>query len=329
MALAPDQGPSATASAVSVNPVGTWGLLAVAAPHLAALGVMLHTETDLGSRTGFLLAWGILNCFWIALLRRPALSGALSLTLVVVLILLSRLKHDIVQMTANFVDLMVIDRDTAAFLFTIFPNLRWSVIGAGLVTIPLTYALWWLDPFRIRRLPALAGMLACLAGLVGYAFAWPDEAWRGYYDDGYLSKFSRSGVTAVSDFINYGFMESAAASHEYLKVPLVDSCHPAGRRPNIIMIHDESSFDIRQANGVKVPPGYGGHFKSFDGVERKFVAESNGGPRWFTEYNVLAGLSSRPFGRFSYFVTRIASRPVQRGPPLALRPSRYAALSLF
>jgi hypothetical protein len=83
---------------------------------------------------GFLLAWGILNFFWIALLRRPALSGALSLTLVVVLVLLSRLKHDVVQMTANFVDLMVIDRDTAAFLFTIFPNLRWSVIGAGLVT---------------------------------------------------------------------------------------------------------------------------------------------------------------------------------------------------
>ena len=63
------------------------------------------------------------------------------------------------------------------------------------------YALWWLDPFRIRRLPALACMLACLAGLVGYAFAWPEEAWRGYYDDGYLSKFARSGVTAVSDFI--------------------------------------------------------------------------------------------------------------------------------
>ena len=74
------------------------------------------------------------------------------------------------------------------------------------------YALWWLDPFRIRRLPALAGMLACLAALAGYAIAWPDEAWRGYYDDGYLSKFARSGVTAVSDFVNYGFMESEAAA---------------------------------------------------------------------------------------------------------------------
>src|SRR6202051_911116 len=137
----------------------------------------------------FCLRGGILNFLWIALLRRPALSGALSLTLVVVLILLSRLKHDIVQMTANFVDLMVIDRDTAAFLFTIFPNLRWSVIGTAFVIIPSMYALWWLDPFRIRRLPALACKLACLAALVGYSFAGPGGAWRGCSDDGYFAHF--------------------------------------------------------------------------------------------------------------------------------------------
>src|SRR5665213_836230 len=216
MALAPIPGPSATTATGGLASVGLWRLLAVAAPQLAALAVMLQTETDLGSRTGFLLSWGILNSFWIALLRRPALSGALSLTLVVVLVLLSRLKHDVAQMTANFVDLMVIDRDTASFLFTIFPHLRWSVIAAAVVTIPLMYALWWLDPFRIRRLPAAACALACLAALVGYAFTWPDEAWRGYYDDGYLSKFSRSGVTAVSDFIQYGFLESDAVAHDHL-----------------------------------------------------------------------------------------------------------------
>ncbi len=329
MAPAPNPGPSASLATGSLASVGLWRRLAVAAPHLAALGVMLQTETDFGSRAGFLLSWGILNFFWIALLRRPALSGALSLTLVVVLILLSRLKHDIVQMTANFVDLMVIDRDTAAFLFTIFPNLRWSVTGASLVILPLMYALWWLDPFRIRRLPAAACALACLAALVGYAFAWPEEAWRGYYDDGYLSKFSRSGVTAVSDFLHDGFMESDAVAAERLRVPLVDACHPAGRRPNIIMIHDESSFDIRQAEGVKVPAGYGSHFKSFDGKARKFLAESNGGPSWFTEYNVLAGLSSRSFGRFSYFVTRIASGRVERGLPLALRRCGYNTISLY
>ena len=320
--------PSTTAT-TAATPIGIWRLLAVAAPHLGALMAMLDTETDFSSRLGFVLAWGILNFFWLALLRRPALSGALSLTLVVVLVLVSRLKHDIVQMTANFVDLMVIDRDTVAFLFTIFPNLRWSAIGAAFLLTPLMVALWLLDPFRIRRLPALAAMLACLAALVGYAFTWPDEAWRGYYDDGYLSKFARSGVTAVSDFLNYGFMESDAVVTERLKLPAVDSCHPAGRRPNIVMIHDESSFDIREAPTVTVPPGYGGHFNSYDGVERKFLVESNGGPSWFTEYNVLAGLSSRTFGRFSYFVTRIASGRVVRGLPLALRRCGYSTLSLY
>ena len=330
MAPAPNPGPVATVAAAGLASVGFWRLLAVAAPHLAAIGLMLQTETRFRRRGSvLLLSWGLLNFFWIALLRRPALSGALSLTLVVVLILLSRLKHDIVQMTANFVDVMVIDRDSAAFLFTIFPNLRWSVIGAAVVILPLMYALWWLDPFRIRRLPALACMLACLAALTGYSYAWPEHAWRGYYDDGYLSKFSRSGVTAVSDFVNYGFMESDAVAAGRLKVPLEDSCAPAGRRPHIIMIHDESSFDIRQASGIKVPPGYGSHFKSLDGKSRTFMAESSGGASWFTEYNVLAGLSSRSFGRFSYFVTRIAAGRVERGLPLALRRCGYSTTSLY
>jgi len=329
MAPAPNQGPPTAVAASALGGIGIFRLLAVTAPHLAALGLMFQTETDFGSRLCFLLSWGVLNFLWIALLRRPALSGALSLTMVVVLVLLSRFKHDVAQMTVNFVDVMVVDRDTVTFLFTIFPNLRWSVLASGLVTIPLMYALWWLDPFRIRRLPALASSLACFAALTAYALAQPDEAWRGYFDDGYLSKFARSGVTAVYDLMQYGVLEADASTPDRLNVPLINSCRPAGRRPNIIMIHDESSFDIRQARGVKVPAGYGAHFRSFDGKERIFLAESNGGPSWYTEYNVLAGLSSRSFGRFSYFVTRLASGHVERGLPLALRRCGYETLSLY
>jgi hypothetical protein len=330
MAPAPNPGPSTAVASAGLASIGIWRLLAVAAPHLAALGLMFQTETDFSSRLCFVLSWGILNFVWIALLRRPALSGALSLTLVVVLVLLSRFKHDVAQMTVNFVDLMVIDRDTVAFLFTIFPDLRWSVILTGLVTIPLMYALWWLDPFRIRRLPALAASLFCLAALTFFSLVFPDEPWRGYYDDGYLSKFARSGVIAVHDLFQYGVLEAdASATGRRLTPPLLDSCHPAGRRPHIIMIHDESSFDIRTAGNVKVPAGYGSHFKSFDGRERSFLTESNGGPSWYTEYNVLAGLSSRSFGRFSYFVTRLAAGRVDRGLPLALRRCGYETLSLY
>ena len=319
----------ANAGVAVLAPIGFWRLLAIAVPHLAALSLVLQTETEFGARLCFVLSWGCLNFAWLAVLRRPALSGAVSLTFVVILVLLSRLKHDIVQMTVNFVDLMMIDRDSIAFLFTIYPNLRWSSVFAALLILPLTVALWRLDPFRVRRLPAAAAALACFASLTAFSLVWPQEDWRGYYDDNYVSKFTRSGVVAVSDFINYGFMESDPVAVDGLKLPLEDSCHPAARRPHIIMIHDESSYDIRSAPQIKVPAGYGSHFVSGDGKSRKFLAESNGGSSWLTEYNVLTGLSSRSFGRFSYFVTRIAADRVERGLPLALRRCGYSTLSLY
>ena len=94
------------------------------------------------------------------------------------------------------------------------------------------------------------------------------------------------------------------------------------------MVFDESSFDIRAVPGVKVPAGYGAHFKSSDGKQRSLMVEGAGGPSWYTEYNVLTGLSARSYGRFADFVTRIAAGRVERGLPhdacgnAATRPSR-------
>ena len=56
------------------------------------------------------------------------------------------------------------------------------------------------------------------------------------------------------------------------------------------MVHDESAFDIRNAPNIRVPPGYGRHFRSFDGKQRDLIVEAAGGPSWYTEYNVFAGL---------------------------------------
>jgi len=87
---------------------------------------MFATEDDLWSRTLFLLTWAVFNFSFLVLLRRPAMAGVLSLTLIVLLVACSRLKHDVAQMTVDFVDLLIIDRGTVSFLLTIFPALRWS-----------------------------------------------------------------------------------------------------------------------------------------------------------------------------------------------------------
>ena len=58
----------------------------VAVFHLAALVVMAQTEVGIVPKAIFLFTWGLLNFFWLAVLRRPAIAAALSLALIVALI---------------------------------------------------------------------------------------------------------------------------------------------------------------------------------------------------------------------------------------------------
>src|SRR5262245_6918565 len=95
--------------------VGGSGILRIAllaALNLAAIGLMIWSEAGLVASLIFLLTWGLLNFFWLALLRRPLAAAALSLAMIVALILLSRLKYDIIWMTANFLDIWIVNSDT-------------------------------------------------------------------------------------------------------------------------------------------------------------------------------------------------------------------------
>ena len=167
----------------------------VIAIHAAAFAVMLATEADVEARAAYVLFWGLLNFLCLALLRRPAAAAMLSLGLVSALILLSGFKHDILFMTVNFVDLMLIDVDTFRFLFAVFPGLDWQVGVTALAFVIATVAIFRLDPFRVRRRVALVGLLACVTALAGLAFALPTDPYDEFYRHQYVSKFARSGVT--------------------------------------------------------------------------------------------------------------------------------------
>jgi hypothetical protein len=301
----------------------------IASLHLASLAIMAFTEADMVAKLAFLLAWGMLNFFWLGLTRRPAVSAALSLTMIVILVLVSRLKFDIIWMTANFLDVMIIDNDTISFLLSIVPGLTRNIIIAIVVVLPLVALLWRFDTFRMRLRTSAIGFGACLVGITAVSIAQPQEDWETFLGGSYVSKFARSGVTALSELMLHGYMESDAVVTDRLKMLPDATCVPAQKPPHIIMVHDESSFDIRVAPGIKAPPGYGSHFLSFDGKARHFVVEGAGGPSWYTEYNVLAGLSARSFGKFSYYVTRIAAGRVERGLPTALRRCGYHTFSVY
>jgi hypothetical protein len=302
-------------------------LALTACPHVFALAAMVATETSLAAMAAFLLAWGVLNFGAIALTRRPLFAGLVSLVLATLLVLLSQLKYNVLMMTANFVDLMIVDADTVSFLFSIFPALKTAVMLSLVALAPLVICAWRFDPLRVRRRVAAVLATTCVACLIMLEMHFPMQPFEAFYGGNFVSSFARSGVDAIAELATHGLMQSDAVAAKRLQ-PFSDTCRPAAP-PHIVLIHDESSFDIRMAPGIKVPHGYGAHFKSFDGKQRNFLVEGNGGPSWYTEYNVLAGLSARSFGRFAYFVTRIAAGRVNRGLPAALQRCGYRTFSLY
>jgi hypothetical protein len=308
---------------------GVFALVSIGFVHLTAITIMAVTETTFVSKLAFILTWGVVNFFWLALFRRPAVAAALSLIFVVLLITLSEFKYRVLFMTLNFVDLMIVDPDTIAYAFTIFPSLASAVGATAAVVVSLLALIWWFEPLRVRLRYALAGFAVCLIGIVTLSLWWEMETYETFYGDNYVSTFSRTGVAAITELMTHGILEADAAVTDRLRSTVDVACTPAAKPPHIIMVHDESSFDIRSAPGIQTPPGYGKHFRSFDGKARKFMVEGVGGASWYAEYNVLTGLSARSFGRFSYFVTRIAVNRVTRGLPNALRRCGYQTRTIF
>ncbi|MBR1273836.1 sulfatase-like hydrolase/transferase [Bradyrhizobium sp. AUGA SZCCT0283] len=312
----------------------------IVAVHLAALAVLLTTEYGPFAITLSVLAWVFVNCFLLVVLQRPAICAALALAFIAILIALSHFKFGILQLTLTFLDFLIIDRDTFSFLLSVFPRLQMQLIAAGLVAAPLLWLIWRFDPFRVRRRFALTGVAATAALIAAMAVASPEQAWEPFQGVNHISNLARSGVVAVSRLASTGWIEADPPADRPLltrearaagrtTLPPAEACDATAKRPHIIMLLDESSFDVTSAPGIKVPAGYADYFKSSDGKQRTMIAESTGGPTWYTEFNVLTGLSARSFGDLKFYVTRIAAGRVTRGLPRALQRCGYKTVSLY
>ncbi len=216
--------------------VALWTVTAV---HMAALTIMADTEGDLVAKTAFLLAWILLNLFWLALLRRPVVAAIISIELVVTLILLSRFKYDMLWMTADFVDLMIIDTDTSEFLLKAIPSLKgWIALGA-VMTVALLIAAWKLDPLRLRVRNCVIGGSAVMSGLVILSLNFPTGLTEDFNGERYISKIARTGVESLHELMTHGYLESDAVAAESLKAMPSAACNPGTKLPHIILLHDE------------------------------------------------------------------------------------------
>ena len=326
-------------------PTRSWrngiGVACVAALHLGALYALLTTEYGPFAIAMSLLAWLFGNCLVLLFLPRPGIAAALSLIATVVLIAFSRFKFDILQLSITFLDFLIVDRDTFSFLLSVFPRLKLPLLLAAIAAVPVLWLVWRTDPLRVSRKVSLALLAFATVGISALSIAVPEKPWEPFQGVNHISNLARSGVVAVSRLSSTGWIEAdppaqprlplARGAHAAtpLSLPPQPECDARVKRPHIIMMLDESSFDVTAAPGIKVPAGYTDYFKSADGKQRTFVAEATGGPTWYTEFNVITGLSARSFGDLKFYVTRIAAGRVTRGLPGALQRCGYKTVSLY
>lgn len=308
---------------------GIIGGILLGALHVLALLAMWFTEHDATAKLFFVLFWIVLNAAFLTVFRRPAISAALGLLVIAGIVVLSEFKISIVSMSMNFFDMLIVDPDTIAFLLATFPDLRLTVAACVSVGVPLIALTWWADPFRIKRWKSAVLVLGAFGSFIGLSVALPDDPEEVWLGTNHVSIFTRSGVSTTASLIRKGWIDFDRTTNERLRLADDDTCAPARKPPHIIMVLDEGSFDATALPGVNVPAGYAGYFRSSDGKARKLLVEAVGGPTWYTEYNVLTGLSALSFGNLSFNVTRIAAGNVLRGLPHVLRRCGYKTVSLY
>jgi phosphoglycerol transferase MdoB-like AlkP superfamily enzyme len=303
-----------------------WSFAWLAAVHAVALPILLMPEYGPFATGMTLLVWVFANCLWLLVFGRPGIAALMSFAILFVLVALSQFKFGILQLTLTFLDFLIIDRDTLSFLFAVVPNLRVMFVAVLAVAVPLAWLVWTRDPFRIRRRTAVYGIAGSVAAIAGLSVMVPEQPWEPFQGVNHISNLARSSTVALSHLMAAGWMD--ADNKAVGRLPAAAPCK-AEKPPHIIMVLDESSFDITAAPNIKVPAGYRDYFKSVDGQQRTFLAEATGGPTWYTEFNVLTGLSVRSFGKLRFYVTRIAAGNVTRSLPQALRHCGYKTFSLY
>src|SRR5262249_57268806 len=125
---------------------------------------------------------------------------------------------------------------------------------------------------------AWLGVRGCLAALAALSLAVPTDREDEFYPHQYVSKCARSAAVAAVDLTTGGVLEADPATGGRLNLGTVGTC-PAGRKlPHIVMVFDESSFDVTMMPDVKVAANYRERFRSSDGKTRAFGGERAGGP---------------------------------------------------
>lgn len=237
--------------------------------------------------------------------RRILFSTALVTAFVAMIIAASEVKRHYLGMGLHAYDVVFYlwSLDTLAFLWTDFRLELSALVGSAVAVLGLAWLLYRFDPTRISRGVGAVAVILSVAATV-----WAAE-YRGgrhhtlfFWGHHYVSSFYLSWTETIETLWRGQLVEAAFPNRNFAPLDATQTCRPAERPPNIILIHQESVFPPNLFPGISYDRKLDRFYRSHDGKLHKLRVETYGGASWLTEFSVLAGVSTFSFGGMRPFV---------------------------
>ncbi len=205
-----------------------------------------------------------------------------------------------------------------------------AALLAGLAAMALLgWITYRMDNTRISRLHAASIAVVFAAIAAAAADAKGERRHTEYYFENlYVTFFYASWAETIETLWRGNLIQTTGEAQRPRLGPPAD-CAPAGPRPHIILVHQESvvppAFFPSLSYDRRIDP----FFHSFDGRLHKLRVETYGGASWLTEFAVLTGLSTRSFGGMRQFVQPMMAGKLKDTLPKALATCGYRNVMLY
>ncbi|KAB2918379.1 MAG: sulfatase-like hydrolase/transferase [Hyphomicrobiaceae bacterium] len=205
-----------------------------------------------------------------------------------------------------------------------------AALFAGLAAMALLGAITYLvDSTRISRLRAASIAVVFAAAAAAAADAKGERRHTEYYfESRYVTFFYASWAETIEALRRGNLIQTSGEAQPPHLGPPAD-CASAGRRPHIILVHQESVVPPAFFPSLSYDRRLDPFFHSFDGQLHKLSVETYGGASWLTEFSVLTGLSARSFGGMRQFVQPMTAGKLKDTLPKALATCGYRNVMLY
>lgn len=301
----------------------SWAL-AVAA-FLVMAGFFYRNEWPVGNFVFSTATTGAVIAFLALLTRRVLFGTVVAAGVVATVIGAAKVKLAFMDMLVHAYDLFFYFNSfsTFAYLADAYPGPTYGLFAMLGVTALLGIAVFLYDGARVRRITALGAFgVFSLIAWAGLESTGQRRHMHLYYGDRYLSTFYSSWPETLRTLWQGTILEAAPRAPG-MPFGGVGSCTTSGKKPHIILIHQESMVPPSIFEGLQFDRGVTPFFQSHDGKVHKLRVETFGGASWLTEFSVLAGVSTYSFGTMRQFVQAFMEGKVRETIPQVMETCGY------